>query len=255
MNKSKFFVLIVLIISLNNAFSADRWQSYIRNDWHDFKRNLNFNTLVYSAVWLTGMYGLSYFDEDLSKSVTSLSCGDFKTYFRVVDQLGNAPYSIPMAAGITGLSLTGKNKELQDAAFTSLQASLVAALITGVGKFVIGRARPDEKKGPHFFNPIRGFNKSFPSGHSSTAFALIVPWVYYYPGPLTYVLLALPASTALARMIFERHWLTDVLTGSLIGILTGYYLAQWHKRHAVDKKYYPNNNMHKKMVVTLTFPL
>jgi len=167
--------------------------------------------------------------------------------------VGNAPYAIPVAAGIAGFTLTGSNQKLQDAAFTSLQAGVVSALITGIGKFVIGRGRPYEKKGPHYFYPFRGLDESFPSGHSSTAFALITPWVYYYPGPLTYFLLALPTGTAIARMIFDQHWATDVLTGSLIGILVGYNLARWHKQLATENNYYSTDKSHNKMALFLTF--
>lgn len=255
MNKCRIMVLLIFCSYLGSAFGGDRWRTYVNNDWHELKHNLNVNTLFYSGAWLSGMYFLSHFDEALNTSVKSLYNGGFKHYFNAVDRFGNALYVIPAMAGITGLSLTGNDQKFQDAAFTSLQASIVAAFLSGIGKYIVGRSRPYEKKGAHYFSPFRGLDESFPSGHSSTAFAFITPWVYYYPGPLTYILLAIPASTALARMIFDRHWATDVLTGSLIGILVGYNLARWHKEVAAEKKIYSGNAAPKRIAFYWTFSL
>jgi membrane-associated phospholipid phosphatase len=254
MTRRIIWFLLILLLCSDSSFSGDRWDSYVTNDWNQFKQKLNFNTLLYTGTWLSGMYALSHYDEDINSSVKSLYKGKFKTYIDIVDHLGNAPYSIPAMAGIAGLTLVGNDRKLHDAAFTSLEAACANALIIGISKLMFGRNRPDAKKGAHDFSPFSFNQASFPSGHASTAFALITPWVYYYPGPLTYALLVIPASTALARVILDRHWATDVLTGSLIGILIGYNLARWHKRLAVDKNYYGNSDSDANLSVSFAIP-
>jgi membrane-associated phospholipid phosphatase len=39
-------------------------------------------------------------------------------------------------------------------------------------------------------------------------------------------------------MVLNRHWFTDVLTGSVLGALIGYNLAKWHKDLARKNNYY-----------------
>ena len=84
-------------------------------------------------------------------------------------------------------------------------------------KFVFARERPSQNSSPYVFNFFELNATALPSGHSSNAFALVVPWVVYYPGVVTYSLLALPVGTAIARVSKGKHWMSDVYAGALIG--------------------------------------
>lgn len=237
-------ILIFITLSLQSyAQTGQRWLDYLDNDLVRMNRQLNFSTALISAGWLTGMYLLSSYDEDVNQSVKCIYKGGWQKYFDAIDYLGYAPYSIPAGVGLTGLTLLGNDKKLQDAAFTSVEAALVSGIVVSAFKLVIGRTRPDAGKGAYCYLPFSDWDASFPSGHSAIAFALVTPWMYYYPGPLTYTLMLFPASTAIARMLLDKHWLTDVLTGSVVGIFVGYTLAKWHKELAEKNRYYsPNNN-------------
>ena len=61
---------------------------------------------------------------------------------------------------------------------------------------------------------------SFPSGHSMTAFSIMVSVGHFYPD-LQLVLLALALSIAASRIILGMHYLTDVVAGAAIGIGLG----------------------------------
>ena len=115
---------------------------------------------------------------------------------------------------------------------------MLNAVVIGLTKYIFSRGRPDANKGAHHFSPFSDPKSSFPSGHASTAFALLTPWVVYYPNAFTYLLMIVPASTAIARMVLNRHWFTDVLTGSVLGFVIGYNLAKWHKNLAKQNNYY-----------------
>lgn len=227
-----FFIWGSLILTVY----CQNWGEYIENDWTQTKSKINSKTLLLSGGWFAGMYLLSYSDEYLNDNVKQINKGYLKPYFKTIDNLGYAPIAIPLSFGITGISLLTNDTKFRRTALTSLESMIATSAIVYSLKIMIGRKRPFEKKGAHFFDPFSGFDDSFPSGHSSTAFAIVTPWVYYYRKPWTYFLFLFPASTAIARMIYDEHWATDVLTGSVIGYAVGYYLTQWHKEYRKSQK-------------------
>lgn len=149
-------------------------------------------------------------------------------FVRVIEEFGNVRAVRPVAGVIFMGSLITENRRFQDAAFTSLEAVLYANVITGGLKAVFGRARPWQEMGAMHFDPFSG-NTSFPSGHSTTAFAFVTPWLLYYPDTFTPGLLVLSAGTAFSRMLTHNHWFTDVVAGSTIGFATAYFLVRRHQ--------------------------
>ena len=118
------------------------------------------------------------------------------------------------AAGVESRSSWGRMLT-SDAFATAIMAGVVNTLKTTT----------------HVMRPDGSDNHSFPSGHTATAFMTatmltkeyghISPWI----GIGAY---ATAAGTGLMRMANNKHWLSDVLTGAGIGILStelGYYLG------------------------------
>ena len=88
-------------------------------------------------------------------------------------------------------------------------------------KRVFCRTRPSDIE-PHCWAHIVTRDKfSFPSGHSTTAFAVAVSLGSFYPEIMP-VLLLLAANVALSRVVVGMHFLSDVLVGSGVGALLGY---------------------------------
>lgn len=176
----------------------------------------------------------------LGVGVTAISMGDRASsiYFQreyggsrmlnFTNSWGDWKIAGAASAGIFATSLITRNSKFQDAAFTSMQALLMTNLSVNAAKFVFGRQRPIHQDGPYDFDFAELGANSFPSGHTATAFALITPWVIYYPGPVTYALMAIPVGTAIARVAKGRHWMSDVSAGAAIGFSIGHYLAKKH---------------------------
>lgn len=87
------------------------------------------------------------------------------------------------------------------------------------------------KQTTHVTRPDGSDNKSFPSGHTATAFmtATMLTKEYGHISPLIGIgAYSVAAATGLMRMANNKHWLSDVMTGAGIGVLTtelGYYFA------------------------------
>jgi lipid A 4'-phosphatase len=98
----------------------------------------------------------------------------------------------------------------------------VAGLTTDLVKALAGRFRPklffaDGRYGFDFLH-TRADYVSFPSGHATTGFALATALTLLWPRPAAaYVAVAL--AIAASRVLSNAHWLSDVLAGSLVGVL------------------------------------
>ncbi len=88
-------------------------------------------------------------------------------------------------------------------------------------KRVVGRTRPRDIE-PHCWAHIVTRDRfSFPSGHSTTAFAVALSLGSFYPEILP-ILLVLAANVAISRVIVGMHFLSDIIVGSGMGALLGY---------------------------------
>lgn len=87
------------------------------------------------------------------------------------------------------------------------------------------------KHSTHVMRPDGTDNRSFPSGHTATAFmtATMLTKEYGHLSPWIGVgAYGVASASGVMRMVNNKHWLSDVLTGAGIGILStevGYYLS------------------------------
>jgi membrane-associated phospholipid phosphatase len=91
-------------------------------------------------------------------------------------------------------------------------------LLTEGLKITAGRNRPGSPS-PATFSPFSG-GSSFPSGHTSFAFAVARVCARRYPR-LRVIAYGLAAWVAISRLQQNAHYLSDVLVGSAIGLNAG----------------------------------
>ena len=95
-------------------------------------------------------------------------------------------------------------------------------------KFVIGRARPDRNFGPFHFDlfgsPFAGLD-GLPSAHTAAA-VLLTALLFRYFRPSAWLLIPAAVLASLSRVAQERHYLSDVIVGAGIALLTVWLCIQ-----------------------------
>ncbi len=123
---------------------------------------------------------------------------------------------------LIGIAILFSSDEMRYRALESTACAVSAGiLVFHKIKRVFCRTRPRDIE-PHCWARIVTRDRfSFPSGHSTTAFAVALSLGSFYPEIMP-LLLLLAANVALSRVIVGMHFLSDVLAGSGMGALLGY---------------------------------
>jgi membrane-associated phospholipid phosphatase len=121
--------------------------------------------------------------------------------------------------GIEGVALVGsvlaagrlaRGQRFRDATYDMAVAAGVSVTYTFALKYAVGRERPNGEN-----------NQSFPSGHTSNAFALAAALDGHYGKKVTIPAYTLAALVGYARLSDKVHWLSDVLAGATLGYIVG----------------------------------
>jgi undecaprenyl-diphosphatase len=91
-------------------------------------------------------------------------------------------------------------------------------LVVEALKRSVGRIRPDGDRNPS--------NASFPSSHAANAFAIaaVLARRWKRPSPIVWLLAAV---VAWSRVYLNRHFLSDVVCGALIGLIVAWAVQKW----------------------------
>ena len=117
------------------------------------------------------------------------------------------------------------NEKAIKTGFYSAEAALLGVGVTYIGKNLFARARPSTAEGSNSWNNER-FNSdysSFPSGHSTIAFATatVIAEMYKNEKGVPELMYTLASLAALSRIYDDKHWFSDIVLGSSIGYFSG----------------------------------
>ena len=129
------------------------------------------------------------------------------TVFQSGNVIGNFLFQIGAGFATYGTGKAMGDKKLAYTGRDIVRAQVVSQVMVQTLKYTIQRDRPDHSN-----------NKSFPSGHSASAFATATVLHRYYGWKVGGPAYALGSYVALARMSWNRHHATDVVMGAGFGI-------------------------------------
>ncbi|MFA7421274.1 MAG: phosphatase PAP2 family protein [Melioribacteraceae bacterium] len=137
---------------------------------------------------------------------------------------GNAAYAITFSSAIYLGGKIFREEKYSTTGRMLLESLFYSGVVTTVIKSVIGRSRPYTEDGPSRFNgfQVKAETTSFPSGHTTVAFAVSSVLAERIDNVYASVFLySLAASTVFQRIYDDQHWASDALFGALIGYTIG----------------------------------
>jgi hypothetical protein len=145
---------------------------------------------------------------------------------------GNAgnvmPYVFSSAAGA---AIFFGDDRAQNIGLISLESIAGASAISLATKRLVGRARPYEELGMCRCTNDQN-DASFPSNHSTVAFAAVTPFAKEYDAPWLYGLAAL---SSMGRVAARQHWVSDVVGGGVVGYAVGSWLWRAQREDTKSK--------------------
>jgi membrane-associated phospholipid phosphatase len=138
--------------------------------------------------------------------------------------------------GSLGYGFIAGDKNMQHNAYELVLNIAISTGISQLLKVTINRERPADRYPNDIFvnGPVHG--QSFPSGHTTLAFATATTlaldykrWYFVVPAYLW------AGTVGYSRMYLGKHYPSDVLAGAIIGIGTGYF-SHWLRKKLFTEK-------------------
>jgi membrane-associated phospholipid phosphatase len=172
----------------------------------------------HGAIALGGILALMLLDHPVQRFAQHNSGTGADNVASVVRHFGQPEVYATVPLGLAVVGLASHNPRLTGAAKRIGASLFLAGAATAGAKELFGRPRPESSLDADGFAPFSG-QASMPSGHAAMAFALATslsdeihrPWA-------TVGLYGMATAVGWSRINDNRHWLSDVAAGALVGI-------------------------------------
>jgi membrane-associated phospholipid phosphatase len=203
----------------DNAFSLDTLRLFADDTAYVFTAPERWDELDWiEAAGVGGLaIGTTAFDRSIRNSVQAHRSARLDRFSRAFEHMG-ADYSFIVLAGFEGYHSVTDDGRSQAVFVDGLASSLIASgFIAPVLKYSVGRERPSDSADPYRFRPFTNHN-SFPSGHTTQAFAVATVIAAHYPEWWVETLAFGSAGlVGYCRVEQNAHFTSDVVAGALIG--------------------------------------
>jgi membrane-associated phospholipid phosphatase len=193
---------------------------------------------------------LIFTDEPVQKFAVKLkdSTRAVRNISKYVTKFGGL-YEAYTLAALGAYGFIFKNEKMKTTTLLATQAYLTGGAMQYILKFISGRQRPyfynsnAIEAEPKFHGPFsksgkdingKRLNSSFPSGHTTVAFAAATVFALEYKDKPFVPILSYSVATliGLSRITENKHWVTDVFAGAVLGYFTGKQVVNNYHRYA-----------------------
>jgi membrane-associated phospholipid phosphatase len=172
----------------------------------------------HGAIVVGSLTGLMLLDKPVQRYAQdnrSTSGNDLAAGFR---HFGQPEVYGTITLGILGAGLISGNQDITRAGGRLATTLALAGATSSLAKFSFGRPRPSQSLDADGYVPFSG-QQAMPSGHATMAFALATTLADDIHNTWASVGLYTAATgVAWSRINDNKHWLTDVAAGAVIGV-------------------------------------
>ena len=177
-------------------------------------------------------FGLLETDQDTYNTIHGwkMRSSILKNVSPIVTEMGNGVFPLTVFGGFGAYGLIFQDQKTFETAKIGIESFALTGIACQVLKYTFSRERPSAatRKGGFWHGPLAYFSKSkdeglasfdsFPSGHTTTAFAMATTFAdAYSDGWVPYAAYATAGMVAISRIMESTHWLSDCFVGALLG--------------------------------------
>jgi hypothetical protein len=181
------------------------FKSFVNDVGHDYRNFLTIENGQWALVGGSVAGVLAGVDHQLAEATAAPT----PTALKPGQTYGNLAFQYPLAITWWAVGHGMGNPRAADAGRDLVRAQISAMSWTYAIKYSVNRTRPN------------GDPRSFPSGHTSAAFATAMVLQRHYGWKLGVPMFAASTYTAAERVTNNKHWASDVAFGAVIGMLSG----------------------------------
>ncbi len=211
--------------------------------------------LKFSAIVGAGflLYALDRNLHQFSQNSKSKTSEDFSLF---ITRFGNGYFLLGLMTALYASGEVFHQNSLRKTALLSMESWLTSGVIVQGLKIVSGRARPKAGESSYSFHPfsLRSRFHSFPSGHSSSVFA--VATVIAEQSEKAYIdvlVYSIASLVAVSRVHNNKHWPSDILIGSSIGYFVAKKICSLNEDRDSDKVRINLQLSRQRQAVSITF--
>jgi hypothetical protein len=171
----------------------------------DFRRLPSRTNAEFLVAGLAAAAGAHQADADVTEDFGGTRNG----FFRAGATVGGTPFELGAAFATYAIARSMNKPGAMNLGSDLIRAQVIAELLTIGVKESTRRARPE------------GSGYSFPSGHTSTAFASATVVQQHYGWKFGLPAYAVASYVAASRVEMKKHYLSDVAFGAAVGIIAG----------------------------------
>lgn len=154
-------------------------------------------------------------DDEIADDLYEAS-GGRRDFFRAGASIGDGVEQNAFALGTYIVGRVWRKPRVAEAGANLVDAQIVNGVLTQGIKYASDRRRPD------------GGARAFPSGHTSATFATAEVLREHFGWKWGAPAYAVGAYVSVSRMVDNKHWASDVVFGTAIGLISGHAASLEH---------------------------